>query len=262
MVRRSADQLLKMISSKKWLPFLLPSLEDEQSVLSEAGVSEGPNTQASVGPQDPSVLPSPPTSPQAAPGLPPPLRRLLDETADLIDSPMFTHVLTLVLDTSFSQLVDIKLRSETYKLPALGPEPLPETRITEVADTDPANVATKLAIILAFMTREAHKIGSGVPNEYVQAIESVSELEGFAAVIYSSNLEVGLGQGTGLSPEVSLSSSDDQAATDEDPAITAADGSGDPVPEQKCQGIFGKATDAVDAAYAGFESVWSRVTGK
>ena len=37
------------------------------------------------------------------------------------------------------------------------------------------------------MTRQAHAIGNGVPNEYVQAIESVKELEAFAAVIYSSN---------------------------------------------------------------------------
>ena len=39
------------------------------------------------------------------------------------------------------------------------------------------------------MTRQAHAIGNGVPNEYVQTIESVKELEAFAAVIYSSNFE-------------------------------------------------------------------------
>lgn len=40
------------------------------------------------------------------------------------------------------------------------------------------------------MTRQAHAIGNGIPNEYVQAIETVKELEAFAAVIYSSNFEL------------------------------------------------------------------------
>ena len=45
----------------------------------------------------------------------------------------------------------------------------------------------KLATILAVITRQAHAIGNGVPNTYVQAMESVRELEAFAAVVYSSN---------------------------------------------------------------------------
>ncbi|KAI4124641.1 MAG: hypothetical protein LQ347_005659, partial [Umbilicaria vellea] len=46
-----------------------------------------------------------------------PLRRLLDETSDLIDSPTFTHINTLLLDTLFSHLTDTKLRAQAFKLP-------------------------------------------------------------------------------------------------------------------------------------------------
>ncbi len=39
------------------------------------------------------------------------------------------------------------------------------------------------------MSRQAHNIGNGVPNEYLQAMEEVRDLEGFAAIVYSSNFE-------------------------------------------------------------------------
>jgi peroxin-3 len=39
------------------------------------------------------------------------------------------------------------------------------------------------------MTRQAHSIGNGVPNPYLQAMEQVRELEAFAVVVYSSNFE-------------------------------------------------------------------------
>ena len=122
---------------------------------------------------------------------PDPLRRLLDETSDLIDSPTFTHILTLLLDTLFSHLTDHALRSQAFKLPTSTQEPLedPNLRIQEVPDTepDPTQTKAKLATILAVVTRQAHAIGNGVPNTYVQAMESVRELEAFAAVVYSSN---------------------------------------------------------------------------
>jgi peroxin-3 len=47
----------------------------------------------------------------------------------------------------------------------------------------------KLPIVLATLTRQAHQIGNGVPNEYLQAMEQVGDLEAFAAVVYSSNWE-------------------------------------------------------------------------
>ena len=158
-----------------------------------------PSTSGSPSPlQEPAFTPSRPPSPSSSQTA---LRRLLNETSDLIDSPTFSHILTLILDVSFSYLTDDKLRSQAFKLPLVNPNPTtidPILRVQEISEgaTSEANaegspssapVKTKLATILAVMTRQAHAIGNGVPNEYVQAIESVKELEAFAAVIYSSN---------------------------------------------------------------------------
>jgi peroxin-3 len=111
------------------------------------------------------------------------LRRLLDETADLIDSPTFTHVLTLLLDSGFSNLVDQKLSTQAFKLPG------PSASGTGIEEIIPEDVKAKLPTILACFSRQAHSIGNGVPNEYLQSMESVRELEAFAAVIYSSHFE-------------------------------------------------------------------------
>lgn len=112
-----------------------------------------------------------------------PLRRLLDETSDLVDSPPFTHVLTRLLDAGFSVLVDQKLATQAYKI---SPDSVPSTRIQELVGDE---MKAKFANILAVVSRQAHNIGNGVPNEYLQAMEAVRDLEGFAAIVYSSNFE-------------------------------------------------------------------------
>ena len=176
---------------------------------------------------------------------------------------MFTHVLTVILDSTFSQLADKKLRSEAYKLPPLTLEPLTSERITEITDTDPAAASVKLPIILAVMVREAHNIGRGVPNEYVQAMESVSELEGFAAVVYSSNFEFEAGVGAANGSDIAESKGDDDAVAEEtsleSPAAVEAE---ETTRVGKGAGILDRATGVVDAAWGGFESVWGRVTGR
>ena len=178
---------------------------------------------------------------------------------------MFAHVLTLLLDATFSQLVDGKLRSEAYKFAPLTPVPMPEPRITEVTDPAPLTTSTKLATILAVMTREAHKIGNGVPNEYVQAIDAVSELEAFAAVVYSSNFEFEAGFENGITSDPPAAGSRDEIPGG------AQDGKGlasrstveveDVVRVEKEGGIMDRATGVVDAAWGGFASVWGKVVG-
>ena len=176
---------------------------------------------------------------------------------------MFTHVLTLLLDSTFSQLADRKLRSEAYKLPPLIPEPLPTERITDVTEVDPATASAKLPIILAVMVREAHSIGRGVPNEYVQAVESVSELEGFAAVVYSSNFGFEASFEAGVSPGSTRSGSgpnmDSRPRSLEDLSADEAD---DAVRVEKGGGIVNTASGVVDAAWGGFESIWGSITGR
>lgn len=149
-----------------WLQFLLPPKDKEDEVIRESGVLEENS------PQGPESWSSPA-----------PLRRLLDETADLIESPAFSHVLTLLLDTGFSALVDKKLAAEAFEFPAQEGIIIPHNK--EVKRTK----VVLLPKILSVLTRQAHVIGNGMPNDYLQEMESVRDLEAFAAVVYSSNWE-------------------------------------------------------------------------
>jgi peroxin-3 len=149
----------------KWLPFLLPPLDQEDYVLQASGMTN----------------PSSPASSESTPFL----RRLLDETSDLIDSPVFTHVLTLLLDSSFSLLIDNKLATLAFKIP---PTSESTARVQEIVG-GPEDQKCKVANTLAIFCRQAHSIGSGSTNEYLAAMEEVRDLEAFAAVVYSSNFE-------------------------------------------------------------------------
>ncbi|KAJ0309218.1 hypothetical protein COL516b_003116 [Colletotrichum fioriniae] len=151
----------------KWLPYLLPPRDKEDHVLRESGILE-----------ESTVMLSESATSQSSPSSSPAVRRLLDETSDLIESPSFTHVLTLILDAGFSLLVDKKLSSAAFDKPDLA-ESEPRT----------SQVVVLLPKILSVLTRQAHIIGNGMPNEYLQEMEQVADLEGFAAVVYSSNWE-------------------------------------------------------------------------
>ncbi|OLN81598.1 Peroxisomal biogenesis factor 3 [Colletotrichum chlorophyti] len=149
----------------KWLPYLLPPRDREDHVLRESGILE----ESTVILSESATSQSPSSSPA--------VRRLLDETSDLIESPSFTHVLTLILDAGFSLLVDKKLASGAFDKP-------------ELAQSEPRPLqVVLLPKILSVLTRQAHVIGNGMPNEYLQEMEQVADLEGFAAVVYSSNWE-------------------------------------------------------------------------
>ncbi|KAF4124129.1 peroxin-3 [Geosmithia morbida] len=162
--------------STDWLAFLLPPRDQESDVIRQSGILEDNSS------------PSPSS---------PPLRHLLDETADLIESPSFSHILTLLLDTGFSSLVDTKLASEAFDLPNKGnssvsPAAAAVTGLFIPEDPTAVLKRTKLVLlpkILSVLTRQAHVIGNGMPNEYLRDMESVRELEAFAAVVYSSNWE-------------------------------------------------------------------------
>jgi peroxin-3 len=173
-----------------------------------------------------------------------PLRRLLDESADLIESPTATHIMTLLLDTVFSQLTDVALRSQAFKI--AEPSQDPALRVQELDSTEglstnpePGKTKTKLATILAVVSRQAHLIGNGVPNTYVQSMEGVRELEAFAAVVYSSNFE--LDQVHAEAARVMHEESEHLTPTAEN--------------NTQSQGI-GAATRGL------FEGVWGRATGR
>ncbi|KAG8532103.1 uncharacterized protein KY384_003740 [Bacidia gigantensis] len=233
-------------SACKWLPYLLPPRDAEVSVLQESGVSTdapaGSNSEATL--DVPSISALPNSSNEISS---PPLRRILDETADLIDSPLFTHVLTLLLDAAFSELTDRKLRTEAYKLGPLQTDA--DVRIQNIAEDDPSNASAKLATILAVLTREAHKIGNGMPNEYVQILESVDDLEAFAALIYSCNFDL-----VAASQEIITPQPDSAQGIVDDNLSSRTN-------TQANWGIMNKAAGAIDAAWTGFEKAWNRVGG-
>ncbi|PGH08579.1 peroxin-3 [Blastomyces parvus] len=169
--------------STKWLSYLLPSRDQEDYVLKESGVLSASET-------------SPLQNPSS-------LRHLLDETSDLIDSPPFTQILTLLNNEAFSTLIDNKCAIEAFKStttpthedqheqqePQHFSSSVTLTQTTYASPSTPGPKA-KLATILAVIARQAHAIGNGTepPNEYLTAMEQgVRELEAFAAVVYSSN---------------------------------------------------------------------------
>ncbi|EPS37631.1 hypothetical protein H072_8637 [Dactylellina haptotyla CBS 200.50] len=162
--------------STSWLPFLLPPNGDEDMVLREAGVIPEHANPDPTGTSQTSVFAS------SAP-----LRRLLDETSDLIDSPPGRDVLTQLFDAGFNVLLEEKLAEQAFKVVAL---PMPgsvdhEGRITEIYEVPP-DAKTKVANVLAVVTRQAHLVGNGIPNEYLKAMEKQQDLTGFSAIIYSN----------------------------------------------------------------------------
>jgi peroxin-3 len=201
--------------AKKWLPYLLPPRDQEEIVLAKSGMQPTPQS-------PPSVSPSSPTSNQAT------LRRLLDETADLIDSPPFSYVHTLLLDAGFTQL------SEALTEEAFQTEPVDKESIVQDV-TSSMDAKVKLAAVLAVVTRQAHQVGNGVPNLYLQAMENVGELEAFAAVVYSNQWEAEGNQEKGKEKE--------------------------PKPEEhEGQDVGGE--PSVLVAESGFESAWGKAVDK
>lgn len=169
----------------RWLPYLLPPQQEEQFVMRQASMpdsDESPSPESS-GVQDPMSADVHVTNA---------LRRLLDETSDLIDSPTFSFVLIRLLDAGFSNLIDHRVGLEAFNSGGIPTADSP--RITEVTDTK-----CKIAHILPVFCRQAHAIvGVGeldMGNEYMAAMGQVPDLEAFAAVIYSSNLEYELAEG-------------------------------------------------------------------
>ena len=174
--------------SQKWLEYLLPSQDEEEFVIRQSGSSDDEESDSRRG--------SDPLMETGEELITDSLRRLLDETSDLIDSPTFSYVLTRLLDASFSHLVDYRIATEAFKQAPAGRE---AARIVEIEENK-----CKVAHVLPIFCKQAHVIGAGsgeletmagiaaqepLGNEYLAAVDQVSDLGAFAAVIYSSNFE-------------------------------------------------------------------------
>ncbi|PYH89534.1 putative MFS transporter [Aspergillus ellipticus CBS 707.79] len=114
------------------------------------------------------------------------LRHLLDETADLIDSPTFTRVMLLLNNECFQTLIH-QCTADAFKSSSQMPVSVPQSFssvATVVPASDSSDPRTKLANVLAVLARQAHVIGNGTapPNLYLTAMDQgVRELEAFAA---------------------------------------------------------------------------------
>ncbi|KAL6706631.1 peroxin [Coniothyrium glycines] len=197
----------------RWLSFLLPPQDKEDYVLHESGMTSSSES----------------TSPTTAISL----RRLIDETSDLIDSPAFTHVLTHLLDAAFSHLVDVKISQLSYRIPPISDD---HARVHEIVGSD---VKAKVANSLAVFCRQAHSIGSGANNEYLAAIEQVRELEAFAAVVYSSNFEFESPEG--VVPASSLPGTAEGKLSRSNPPVDLGELTPNPVVESSFESAWGKA---------------------
>jgi len=208
----------------RWLPYLLPPQEEEENLLVEANVITPPQTSSSSSPGAGLTMDPSPERTSYLDTSTGSLRQLLDETADLIDSPSFTRIHTLLLNTMFSHLIDQKVIASSYPQPNIQSPPAseasaPHPRIQELdsaVTVVPAEPRVKLANILAILTRQAHAIGNGnnPPNEYVAKCDAeVRELDSFAAVIYTSNLESQI-ESTKTQPGSEIKSSDGMGVSD------------------------------------------------
>ncbi|KAG9319738.1 hypothetical protein KVV02_004854 [Mortierella alpina] len=111
----------------------------------------------------------------------PVLRNLLDETRDFMDSDDFSTVLSSTLATTFARF-NLALQ------PTFNPFLLSrgEAVIAEIEDEEDIDRAVPLAQLLPLVARQVHLIINGVPNEYVESLAMVKELQAFSAIVYSS----------------------------------------------------------------------------
>lgn len=187
------------------------------------------------------------------------LRRLLDETSDLIDSPAFTHVLTLLLDSAFSLLIDTKIATLAYKIP---PPSASGARVVEIVGPG-TDVKAKVASTLATFSRQAHSIGSGGNNEYLSAMENVRDLEAFAAVVYSSNFEFEAPEQAGLNAsweQLAVPSSESGTMGGTSTAAATPAPSGPLKAQDPEEEIPGGEESLIDVREADLEKAWWKAT--
>ncbi|KAF9200349.1 peroxin, partial [Haplosporangium sp. Z 27] len=112
----------------------------------------------------------------------PVLRNLLDETRDLIDSEDFSTVLGSALATTFARFnLALQPTFNPFLLSGRG-----NSVIEEIENDDDIDRSVPLASLLSLISRQAHLIINGVPNEYVESLSMVKELQAFSAIVYSS----------------------------------------------------------------------------
>ncbi|RKP08592.1 Peroxin-3, partial [Thamnocephalis sphaerospora] len=143
---------------------LIPDTDDEVlRVLNESGVTENATT------------------------ITPELRNLLDETRDFLDSPDFVAVLRACLNESFSLLLH-RLRDPMFPEPFADLAASSESGIREITEIEAETVDKRFPLVklLPEISRKAHLVLNGYPNEYLNMVASTNALRAYSAIIYSS----------------------------------------------------------------------------
>lgn len=109
---------------------------------------------------------------------------MLDETSDLLESPIAGDALRTMLDSGFGLLVEDKVGDAVFRKEGAkkdgeadreAGEGVPKIEVSEASangkEKEPLMEA-KLASVLAVMTREAGVVGGKAPNEYLQVCSS------------------------------------------------------------------------------------------
>ncbi|KAJ1979924.1 peroxin [Dimargaris verticillata] len=136
----------------------------------------------------------------------PQFQQLLNETRDLLESTDFELVCTRCLDRSFVLLNDTlhqfypelplataTAQSRTFAAAQDQIIELSESAgqgsvdlVEEFANFQVDEPRLALATLIPRVTREVHQLLNGFPNQYLDAITKVSELQAFSAIIYTT----------------------------------------------------------------------------
>ncbi|KAJ1558182.1 peroxin, partial [Cladochytrium tenue] len=139
--------------------FLLPPEGEEIQVLREGGA----------------------TDEQLAAGLDPQLKRLLDETRDLLESPDFAAVLKASLDQSF-ELFTSQLRPAFFDDPvAAAATANDDARIVEIVPSK----EMPLAAALPTVSKLVNAALNSDPNLFVDVLETLPELKALSVLVYT-----------------------------------------------------------------------------
>ena len=107
-----------------------------------------------------------------------------------------------------------------------------------------------------------------MPNEYLQAMETVRDLEGFAAIVYSSNFEFeapSSGRGSSSAATTGDASRSNSGKVEEAPAAQALKGEAEAEVKveaevvDEVEEVIGGEASLVQGADNGFENVWGKV---
>ena len=131
-----------------------------------------------------------------------------------------------------------------------------------------ASASTKLATLLAVITRQAHAIGSGnETNEYMRVLGGVGQIDSFAGVIYAG-MQDAEGSPASLVAAVTAAANEEEEKSEGKEAegegkgwMETGEGVLDEVARQT-NNVVGTAGYVVESAVGMFSGVWSRVVGE